>query len=380
MTLTGAEIRSVHASFGSVDELSDRRRALYRLALETASRRSAGDVGPPSAPAADPTPDVLDNPVVRGHLGAVLGGVAEYDPDHVRSIREWADVLEVASRPEYCVRLAARRDAVPALDPALTRIGVGPGKVAPGVEPGTLLLTDSEAFEPTRRRLTDGVRLALDVAPELVGDLLPHVALLAVVPAAVAGRLGSASLREYPGLIVLPEPKSALEVAEALVHEGAHVKFFDLAMTCSMLAVGEADRFRPPWASPDAATWPFEQTVAAFHAYCCLAAFHEALVAPGDPDLHVHSLLPLAAERADVIGRFLLDRGGHLGPDGQEFVGRLAGRDFGVPAARTDTTELIRRALHDDSSVLSSDCGHWTLLMRWTKPVTIAWVPSSRLS
>lgn len=376
MTSTGVEIRSVHASFGSVHELSDRRRALYRLALETASRRSAGDGSPTSAPVADPTPDVLDNPVVRGHLGAVLGGVAEYDPDRVRSIREWADVLEVDSGPEYRVHLAARRGAVPALGPALIRIGVGPG----AVEPGTLLLTGSEAFEPTRQRLADGVRLALDVAPELVGDLLPHVALLAVVPAAVAGRLGSASLREYPGLIVLPEPRSALEVAEALVHEGAHVKFFDLAMTCSLLATGGADRFRPPWASPDAAAWPFEQTVAAFHAYCCLAAFHEALVAQGDPDLHAHSLLPLAAERADVIGRFLLDRGGHLGPDGQEFVGRLAGRDFGTPAARTDATELIRRARRDESSVLSRDCGDWTLLMQWTEPVTMAWVPSSQLT
>jgi hypothetical protein len=30
--------------------------------------------------------------------------------------------------------------------------------------------------------------------------------------------------------------------------------------------------------------------------------------------------------------------------------------------------------------VVSRDCGRWTLLMRWTKPVSLAWVPSSLLA
>ena len=47
-------------------------------------------------------------------------------------------------------------------------------------------------------------------------------------PADPSGRLGSASAREFPGLVLFPEPQTALEVAEALIHEGAHQKFFDL--------------------------------------------------------------------------------------------------------------------------------------------------------
>ena len=225
----------------------------------------------------------------------------------------------------------------------------------------------------------EGLRFALNVASDLVSDLLPHVVLLAVVRTSVASRLGSASLREFPGLIVLPEPDSALEVAEALVHEGAHVKFFDMAMTCSLLVAGGTCRFRPPWASRDAAAWPFEQTVAAYHAYCCLAAFYEALCRWGAFDLHDHSLLPHAQGRADVIGDFLLDCGADLGPDGQALVGGLAGREFAVAAARTDATDLIQLAVLSDSSVLHSNCGRWTLLMRWTDPVTLAWVPSCQL-
>ncbi len=35
--------------------------------------------------------------------------------------------------------------------------------------------------------------------------------------------MGSATVREYPGLVVVPQPTPPLEVAEALVHEGAPV-------------------------------------------------------------------------------------------------------------------------------------------------------------
>jgi hypothetical protein len=376
MILNGTEIRSVHRSFGSVVELSERRRAIYRLTLEMVPHRADGHL-----PWDTTVPhDVLDNPLVRAHLGGVLGGTVEYDPGRVRSVREFAEVLDVGPFQESLVHLFARRDAAHALDPALMRIGAGLGQVDLGTAPSALVLSDSALFEPVRALLADGVRLALDVAPELAGDLLPHVTLLAVVREGAAGRLGSASLREFPGLIVMPEPQSALEVAEALVHEGAHVKFFDMAMTCSMLAAGVTERFRPGWAPPDAAAWPIEQTVAAFHAYCCLAAFHEALQARGEFTLHDHSLLPLAADRAGAIGQFLLSRGGHLGPDGQALVGRMTRQEFAAPAARTDATDLVRRALRAESSVLCSKCGEWTLLMQWTNPATIAWVPSSQMA
>ena len=97
-----------------------------------------------------------------------------------------------------------------------------------------LILNGSRQFAAVVHTLTSGIELAVSVAPELALDLLPHVALFAVVDSECSGQLGSASLREFPGLILLPEPRSSVEVAEALIHEGAHQKFFDLAMTRSV--------------------------------------------------------------------------------------------------------------------------------------------------
>jgi hypothetical protein len=370
MLLTAGDIQRVHAWFGTADELVERRRAIYRSALGLArGNRSGSEPG-------DVPVEILDNPAVRAHLGEVLGGTARFDASRIFSVDELAIGDEVRERSSPPVRIAATTRAASALAQALNLVGAGLERPDLGADPAALLLAPAGSYDRAARVVTRGVELALDVVPELARDLLPHVGLFAVLDAAAAGRLGSASVREFPGLILLPEPHGPLEVAEALIHEGAHQKFFDLAMTAAMLGSRTStDHFVPPW-SDGASAWPFEQCVAAFHAYTCLAALHARVSARGDLPLHAHSLLPWSAERAGILADWLAARGNLLGPDGQEFVTRLGGRVFAASPAVMDASAEIG-AMEGSDQLDVQRCGPWTLLMRWSQPVVVVWVRSS---
>ena len=181
-------------------------------------------------------------------------------------------------------------------------------------------------------------------------------------------------MREFPGLILLPEPRCPSEVAEALVHEGAHQRFFDLALTRRVLGDGSPTRFTPPWAPAGRAPWPFEQCVAAFHAYCCLA-FAGAL--GGHPAPHTGSLLPVAAHRASVLGEWLHGHGEQLGPDGQSLIGRLTGREFALPPAPTDAPDALADMRAAPHRIATQECGDWTLVMQWSRPATVLWTQTA---
>jgi hypothetical protein len=296
---------------GDVDDLIEQRRALYSVAIELAA-----------GPQPDPGPEVLDNPIVRAHLGAVLGGSVAYDADELSPLSDLGD--SAASTDRVSVRLASAAHSERALSAALLRVAEELGRYG-DVRP-TLVTEGMANLAQVQARLADGVTLALRVAPKLVSDLLPHVALFAVFVQDGMERLGSASVREVPGLILLPQPDSIIEVAEALVHEGAHQKFFDLAMTRFLFAehYHRAPLFIPPWAPAEAPAWPLEQVFAAFHAYCCLSAFAAEPQFPAG-QLHEYSLFPMAPERSMVIGGWLLEQGAFLGVDGHLLVEALLG-------------------------------------------------------
>ena len=364
MSRTAGEIERTHGLFGGVEELLDRRRAIYRLAIELAGGAPDGTHLPL---------DVIDNPTVRAHLADVLGGVAAYDSSRMSRLSRFVEPSACVDVAGHQVRLASTPDAALALEGALCHIDAAlvRGTGSP------LVLKGSQQFTAVVCTLAGGIELAVSVAPELALDLLPHVALFAVVDSEYSGRLGSASLREFPGLILLPEPQSSVEVAEALIHEGAHQKFFDLAMTRSVLGPAAHLRYAPPWRPSDAPGWPFEQCVAAFHAYCCLAAFNVALRSAPEIALHSDSLLPFAAERAEVLGSWLLGHGDLLGPDGQELVARLIGAEFDVPSAPKGVDDLMSELTASSEPVAAQRCGEWTLIMQLTRPAVLLWVRSA---
>lgn len=356
MQLTAGDVREAHERLGRADEIVHQRRVLYAAAIDLSAE------GRQPTSVAD---DVLDNPAVRAHLGSVLGGRARYSPDHLRPLSELVAsgfAAEVGGCP---VRLASAPAASSVLAGALRRItGELERHGDENSELGLLTVNQSKDIEEAYGYLVEGVRLAVRIAPELALDLLPHVGLFAVVLTKESARLGSASAREYPGLIMMPAPGSALEVAEALVHEGAHQKFFDLGMTRDILTwwSPQAPRYAPSWAPPGAPAWPLEQSVAAWHAYHCLAVFYRCLAGSGDESaLHADSLLPKASRRAAEIGRWLRGQGSFLGRDAHRLIAALEGVGPDDPWPRHDVGPEIHRAV-DNESVVVRRAGKRTLV------------------
>lgn len=347
---SGDLIARAHGRFGSAGEVVAQRRAVYRLAVEL--------LGP-----ADPTDseidteidaDRLDNPVSRGHLGEVLSGRAAFSPGELRPL---TDLTGPVAGP---VRVVQRGED--ALAPALARVSTELRRHRAGEDPPALLTAGGVGFAQARRVLLDGVEVALRGVPELAADLLPHVAAFAMVRDD-SGRLGSASAREFPGLVVLPAPSVAAEAAEAFLHEGAHQKFFDLAITRAVFGANQFDAppMPPSWAG--GAEWPLEQTFAAWHAYRCLTAFAEV----SDPPPGA-SLLPVAAERAEELGDWLRAHGEYLGPDGHRLLDAVDGRAPDAPppsgAGSPPPSDPAARTLRFDRRTLIAWPGH---------PVEFAW-------
>lgn len=289
----------MHAAFGGPTWVVAERRALYRLAAELVG--TSGDL----------SDDVLDNPLVRYRLGGALAGLVDLRGRDLTVDRDAVGKVDHAGLPVVADPVA--QDAL--VD--LLRI-IGP------VEGLRLLTMADEGFDEVRDVVAAGVRLAREVGGSLAEDLLAHVDLVAVVDPATAGGLVSASSRYFPGVVVIERPATAVEVAEALVHEGAHEKFFDLAITRSFLDVNsdQVEEFTPSWSG---ARWPFEQVFAAWHAYQCLAQF--ARVANG-LTTGSGSLLPKAAERAAEIGEWLLAHRQHLLRDARWMLTTVLGSPY----------------------------------------------------
>jgi HEXXH motif-containing protein len=363
MASSAGELRRAHADIGPAVEVIGQRRALYSAVHDMVT---GGRTDP------DVDVDLLDSPAVRGNLGEVLAGTGTYRADLCVALSALVATGFEQTVGSHVVRMASTTTAATALCGALTRIAASlPGR---GPAPALLADPDDPASKAAFEQIVEGVHLAVDSAAELALDLLPHVSLFAVLTAAGSERLGSASAREYPGLILVPPPESPLEAAEALIHEGAHQKFFDLATTRSLFAPELSDRrFVPSWAEGDSPGWAIVQTFAAWHAYTCLAAF--AATQAGRSDLPAHSLLPHAEVRAAEIGEWLLDNGGALGPDGHSLLFHTIGRN------PTDA--------YGDVAFTTADLGfdpaspEWivrqaegrTLLARRGSPLELYWLP-----
>jgi hypothetical protein len=365
MLLTPTDIRDIHGELGTAEALVDRRRAVYSAVAELVSGRSADGI----------TPDLLDSPVARSHLGEVVVDVGRYRSDALLPLsRLTAGAPEFVSGTAHTA-VVTDPDARAPLDPAVQYIESELGRHAAAAAGIRLLLDDDPGFPEAARTVLDGLDIAVKLCPELADDLLPHVALFAVIRNGGTEQLGSASVREYPGLVVVPQPTSPLEVAEALVHEGAHQKFFDLGITCSV--VGDdfhaAPSFTSSWAAPSAPGWPLEQCAAAFHAYTCLAAFNGCVEESAFAGrLHEFSLLPHAETRAAELGEWVLANQRFFGPDGRALMSALAGCSR-RPALAGGPTEVT---MDRDVPTTVRRCGVWTLVAQMGDGVELYWVPS----
>jgi len=312
------DIPAVHAAIAPVRTLVRDRRRLYQVAAELVCPDAPSRLGY----------DVTDSPIARHHIGNALAGrqgpdgAALVGIDDVVGPRGRVDTgvsdLVVASRPDADRLLAEALDAV---GEELDRQHAASGR------PRLMTETACERFDRALEVLRAGVALARSTSRELIDDLLPHITLVGIVDPQHAGRLASASPRRHPGLVLLESPQSSIDAAEALVHEGAHQKLFDLAITHDLLSdrSDECSLFHPPW-KPTDRRWPLEQTLAAGHAYACLARFARDLNSSrGDQVIAPSSLLPLAGERCEMITEWLLEMAGYLGADAHVLLRGLSG-------------------------------------------------------
>ncbi len=337
MPTAAVGVPAIHAAFAPARSLLAERRALYRLTL---------DLIVPGMDGSPLTAADLDGPLLRHQVGEALAGRAVPTAADVAAALAAVGRTDVVRSDSVSVRVASDPVACDGLAPALRLVG----KQA-GCELALLTAADGERFRAASGLVSDGLRLAMSVEPELTADLVAHCGLVAILAPESSGNLVSASSRWFPGLVLLDSPTSALEVAEGLVHECAHQKFFDLAATYSLLTAETGhDGFRPSWSG---AVWDVEQAVAACHAYHCLAAFASAagedlLRSAGDG-----SLLVPARDRALEIGRWLVGRP-ELEHDGQWLLAAL----LDDPSAVAPRSTFIPSADHGLSGhrfVLSPD-------------------------
>jgi hypothetical protein len=318
-SFAACDVPAIHAAIAAPSTLQRERRALYQLAAELLDAELLEQGDPQVLDL-----DVIDSPLARHRIGAALAGHA----DLVCSTLVGISAMVASGSAAHDLQVVSRSKANILLAAALRTVGAELGSQQAAFGPPVLLTeTDGERFISARNILRDGVALARSVSPELINDLLGHIALVGFIDPQVAGRLISASPRTYPGLVLLKAPRSSIEVAEALVHEGAHQKFFDLAITHDLLAA-DSDRcppFHPPWV-PTERCWALEQTLAACHAYACLARFgHEAGITAQAHLLGPESLLPVASERSKILGHWLVDQGNYLGNDAHTLLDGLIG-------------------------------------------------------
>ncbi len=314
-TPAGCDIPALHATIAPSSALHEQRRVLYQLAADLL------DVDGPQVLERD----VIDSPQTRRQIGDALAGRSKFSCSRLVAVSALAAVdctahgLRVVSRPEANTLLA---DALDDIGAELER------QQEPSTGPRLLTEGDGRRFTAALAVLRDGVALARSGSPELVEDLLTHVALVGVLDPQRTGGLASASSRTFPGLVLVEGCRSSIDVAEALIHEGAHQKLFDLGITHDLLTI-DSDRcapFHPPWTPADR-FWSLETTLAACHAYACLARFaQDAGVTTGMRMVGFGSLLPVANDRSEIIGQWLLDNGGYLGNDAHTLLAGLFGR------------------------------------------------------
>jgi hypothetical protein len=282
---------AVHAALAPAGVLLAERRALYQMAAEL------------FAPGQEAmAPQRLDNPLFRFRIGEALAGRSPFDPTVEDELDEV--VTELRSGP-MCLRVATGAGANDLLADAMRAIHAQ--SFSEGRPPRPLTEADGEEFAKAMANVEGGLHKVRELSPRLADDLLPHTGLLVILDPSTSGGLISASSRFFPGLILIDRPASEFDVAEALIHEGAHQKFFDLAITHAFLGadIVEDRRFHPSWSG---ANWPVDQVLAAFHAYACMAQFAEDIDHAGETRfLGKNSLLLSAREREAEIGRWLLD-------------------------------------------------------------------------
>jgi len=279
-----------HPAFGESERIQRRAHARYGFAVEILGARSAS-VAESARSLADGDADRMwRDPVVRK---ALEDGLRCLERDETTALDDLAVVLDLARD-----RLARSRGLLPTQveDDLVLRAGPAGRIWLPSMtgQPGPLLrrlhkaMADkfighnelSGQFQPAdaaaARSIHQAGELLTAVLPRLGDGVIDHIAAVGLLTGAgPQGRqLSAAGGDLVPGTIVL-DPcllESVWTTAGILLHEGLHLKAFDIARCFSLVSVPQV-MVGIPWRR---ARWDVRRVLFAFHVYAHVALFQAA--------------------------------------------------------------------------------------------------------
>ncbi|MFF8815360.1 aKG-HExxH-type peptide beta-hydroxylase [Streptomyces pactum] len=355
-----------HPEFSDAPTITLKAAEFYRFAVDLLSERSATVAGLADA-IRDETGEipvaVTEDPLVRVVLDEAVSRLEQGFLDEsawtevvtlLRLVAEALDAHGATAAPTGAgiskgrtVRVAPGRDAwlcgtgagsTAALD--RTFLGTFERDFLRGV-PGDLL----EPTDEHARRLDEGFAALNALLPELGASVGAHYVGVGMVDVRTEGETFLAgNVGRIPAVVFFSPNRTARpwRLAETALHEGLHLKLFDIQRSASLFTAPErlADgpKIKVPWlkwasmVAPNA--WALDRALGAFHVYAHLVLFRAALrtrLTPGlrerfgDPEpSDPPSLYRFGTERARYLGEEILARGGdELTAHGREFVSWL---------------------------------------------------------
>ncbi|MER6630187.1 HEXXH motif-containing putative peptide modification protein [Streptomyces sp. NPDC000987] len=363
-----------HPEFSDASRITLKATEFYRFAVDLLCERSA-TVERLAAGIRDETgrlpTAVVEDPLVRVTLDEAVSRLEQgfLDEDAwtevVTMLRLVSDVLELhgAKAPPTGVSVSAGRRVRVTRGRESWLCGTGSGATTPlggtflnSFERDFLRGVPGDLLEPTpehARQLDDGFAALNALLPELGASVAAHYIGVGVVDVRTEGETFLAgNVGRIPGVVFFSPNRMARpwRFAETALHEGLHLKLFDIQRSASVFAAPErlADgpKVRVPWlkwASMVAPNeWALDRALGAFHVYAHLVLFQAALRTRLTPELIERfgapepddppSLYRFGSERAHYLGRQILDRGGdELTDHGREFVSWLLEATAAVP-------------------------------------------------
>jgi len=185
--------------------------------------------------------------------------------------------------------------------------------------------------------------LLREVLPELTPGLLRHVRYLAKITGPEAAE--SVSTREISGTVFVSARcfEAPERLAEALLHEAVHQRFYDLMLTRSIFVptydTASAPTVAPEWhVDSPVKDWPADRALAAAHVYVHLTVWFQQLQYYGGISAQRREAAARSAYVAAWRARSLLDKieaiaPGQLGPAGLPFLAWLRSEHFRMTAS-----------------------------------------------
>ncbi|UNO41251.1 HEXXH motif-containing putative peptide modification protein [Streptomyces sp. MST-110588] len=355
-----------HPEFSDAATITLKANEFYRFALDLLRERSA-EVDKLAAGIRDqdgeiPTA-VTEDPLVRVTLDEAVSRLERGDIDD----GAWSEVVTMlqlvtraldahgATAPPTGAEISGGRAVTVAPDRRAWLCGSGQGTTAPlartflnAFDRDFLRGVPGDLLEPTPqdvRQLDEGFAALDALLPEMSASVGAHYVGVGVVDVRTEGETYLAgNVGRIPAVVFFSRNRmeKPWRFAETALHEGLHLKLFDIQRSASIFTapelLAEGPKVKVPWlkwASMVAPNeWPLDRALGAFHVYAHMALFERALrtrLTPeiverfGEPEaLDKPSLYRFGPERAQYLGEEILARGeGALTDHGRAFVAWL---------------------------------------------------------